>query len=49
VLWAAKLLHPALFASLDVGQETRRFYAMFFHYQLTEAELASILNSTPPP
>lgn len=49
VLWAAKLLHPALFASLDVGQETKRFYAMFFHYQLTDAELASILNSTAPP
>lgn len=49
VLWAAKLLHPALFANLDVGQETKKFYAAFFHYRLTDAELASILNATAPP
>ena len=48
VLWAAKLLHPAEFASLDVGKETKAFYARFFHYQLNDAEVASILNSTPP-
>jgi iron complex transport system substrate-binding protein len=48
VLWAAKLLHPAQFADLDVGKETKLFYARFFHYQLSDAELASILNSTPP-
>jgi hypothetical protein len=24
------------------------FYAQFFHYQLSDAEVASILNSTPP-
>lgn len=49
ILWAAKLLHPALFMDLDVGQETKSFYARFFHYELTDAELASILNSTAPP
>jgi iron complex transport system substrate-binding protein len=48
VLWAAKLLHPAEFADLDVGKETKSFYARFFHYQLSDAEVASILNSTPP-
>jgi iron complex transport system substrate-binding protein len=48
VLWAAKLLHPALFADLDVNKETRRFYAGFFHHVLTDAELASIMNATAP-
>lgn len=48
VLWAAKLLHPAQFAALDVNKETKLFYARFFHYSLTDAELASIMTATPP-
>jgi iron complex transport system substrate-binding protein len=48
VLWAAKLLHPARFANLDVNGETKRFYSRFFHHVLTDAELASILNATAP-
>jgi iron complex transport system substrate-binding protein len=48
VLWAAKLLHPARFADLDVNAETKRFYARFFHHVLTDAELASIMNATAP-
>ncbi|HXA37226.1 MAG TPA: ABC transporter substrate-binding protein [Steroidobacteraceae bacterium] len=48
VLWAAKLLHPARFAELDVNRETKRFYARFFHHVLTDAELASIMNATAP-
>jgi iron complex transport system substrate-binding protein len=48
VLWAAKRLHPDKFAGLDMSQETKLFYARFFHYELTDAEVASILNSTEP-
>jgi iron complex transport system substrate-binding protein len=48
VLWAAKLLHPAEFAGVDVSKETKMFYARFFHRELSDAEIASILNSTPP-
>ena len=48
VLWAAKLLYPDEFADIDVGKETKLFYARFFHYQLNDAEVVSILNSTPP-
>ena len=48
VLWAAKILHPAEFADIDVRKETKMFYARFFHYDLSDAEVASILNSTPP-
>ena len=48
VLWAAKTLHPELFANLDVNAETRRFYSRFFHHELSGPELASIMNATPP-
>lgn len=48
VLWAAKTLHPAQFVDLDLRKETKDFYARYFHYSLTEPELNSILNSTPP-
>ena len=34
--------------ALDVRKETKLFYARFFHYELSDAEVASILNSTPP-
>lgn len=49
VLWAAKVLHPELFADVDLGRETREFYAKFFHYTLSDRELESILASMPPP
>ena len=48
VLWAAKTLHPALFADLDVNEETKRFYARFFHHALSDSELASIMSATAP-
>ncbi len=48
VLWAAKTLHPAEFADLDIGRETRNFYERFFHYELSDDELNSILNAAPP-
>jgi len=48
VLWAAKLLHPARFADLDVNRETQQFYARFFHHVLNEAELGSLMNATAP-
>ena len=48
VLWAAKQLHPAQFAALDVNRETRQFYARFFHYRLTDSDLTSIMNATAP-
>jgi iron complex transport system substrate-binding protein len=48
ILWAAKLLHPALFADLDIKKETMTFYAKYFHYTLTDAEFVSILNAAAP-
>jgi iron complex transport system substrate-binding protein len=48
VLWAAKTLHPDLFAAIDIKRETKQFYAKYFHYSLSDTEYNSILNATPP-
>jgi iron complex transport system substrate-binding protein len=48
VLWAAKLLHPAQFAALDVNKETKLFYARFFHHELSDSELTSIMSASAP-
>jgi iron complex transport system substrate-binding protein len=48
VLWAAKTLHPAEFADLDMAKETRDFYEKYFHYTLSDDELNSILHALPP-
>jgi iron complex transport system substrate-binding protein len=45
VLWAAKTVHPDLFQDIDIEKETRFFYKQFFDYELSDSELAEILNS----
>jgi iron complex transport system substrate-binding protein len=49
VLWAAKTLHPARFPDLDLAAETRRFYRLFYAYELNAAETKNILAALPPP
>lgn len=48
VLWAAKLLYPAKFQDLDLSKETKAFYSKFFHYSLSDHDVASILSATAP-
>ena len=48
ILWAAKLLHPEKFRTLDLKKETKAFYARFFHYKLTDSDFNSIMNATAP-
>jgi len=48
-LWAARTVHPEMFADIDLGAATREFYAKFFDYNLTEAEIKSIFEALPPP
>ena len=43
-LWLAKVLYPELFTDLNLEQKTREFYKRFYNYDLSEAELESILN-----
>ncbi|HEY3850615.1 MAG TPA: ABC transporter substrate-binding protein [Steroidobacteraceae bacterium] len=48
VLWAAKTLHPDRFGDLDIEEETKAFYARYFHHTLTDSEFRSIIDATPP-
>jgi iron complex transport system substrate-binding protein len=49
IQWAAKLLHPDLFADTDMTAETIAFYRRFFSYDLSAAEAGLILTAQPPP
>ncbi|KKG14508.1 iron ABC transporter substrate-binding protein [Methanosarcina sp. 2.H.T.1A.6] len=42
--WTAKMLYPDLFTDMDLPQLTREFYSEFFHYDLTDNELETLLN-----
>ncbi|WP_321417862.1 iron ABC transporter substrate-binding protein [uncultured Methanomethylovorans sp.] len=41
--WTAKMLYPDQFADMDLDNLTREFYSDFFHYDLTDEELNSLL------
>lgn len=45
VQWAAKVLHPAQFKSIDMMAETRYFYQKFLNYPLSDDDIAEILKS----
>ena len=42
--WTAKRLHPELFEDLDLNAITRDFYRDFYHYTLSDEELADLLQ-----
>jgi iron complex transport system substrate-binding protein len=44
IQWAAKELHPDLFPNLDIEAATKAFYQQFFGYQLSSAQVTSILH-----
>ncbi|WP_239019209.1 ABC transporter substrate-binding protein [Novacetimonas pomaceti] len=48
VAWAAQMLHPDLFASTNMVEQTRAFYREFFHYDLDAAQAGRILAGLPP-
>lgn len=45
--WTAKTLYPDKFKDIDMNSLTKEFYSKFYHYQLTEEELNSLLNPQP--
>jgi iron complex transport system substrate-binding protein len=46
LLWLGNLLYPDLY-DLDIIEETRRFYSLFWHYDLSAAEARDLMaNST---
>jgi iron complex transport system substrate-binding protein len=40
--WLANLVYPD-FYNVDIHLETRKFYALFYHKKLTDAELDKVL------
>lgn len=40
----AKMLHPELFADIDMIEETQEYYSTFYGYDLTDAEAEEILT-----
>lgn len=46
--WLAKLLYPSRFPE-DMRVEARRFYALFYQQEPTDAQLAQLLAGTKPP
>jgi len=48
IQWAAAILHPELFADLDMVKATQDFYQRFFDYRLSAEEAKRILQALPP-
>ncbi|WP_020590284.1 hypothetical protein [Desulfobacter curvatus] len=48
ILWAAKVIHPELFADLDMVAEVRKFHKKFYKYDLTADEAGRMLLALPP-
>ena len=45
VRWLANLLYPDIF-SFDMAQETRDFYKLFYHTDVTDAQLSELLGKS---
>ncbi len=41
-VWAAESIYPDVY-NFDLPKEVREFYSVFYHYELTGAELTEIL------
>ncbi|KAF5083328.1 hypothetical protein DSECCO2_89810 [anaerobic digester metagenome] len=44
--WTAKVLYPDKFQDLDLNSLTKEFYSEFYHYNLTDEQVSSILSSS---
>jgi len=44
--WTAKVLYPDRFSAMDLKTITREFYSNFYHYNLTDDELNTIITSS---
>jgi iron complex transport system substrate-binding protein len=42
--WTAKILYPEKFSDLDMPALTREFYSKFYHYDLTDSDVESLLD-----
>jgi|SRR5208337_1527185 len=42
--WTAKVLYPEKFSDMDIPALTKEFYSKFYHYNLTDDEVNTLLN-----
>jgi iron complex transport system substrate-binding protein len=42
--WTAQVLYPERFKDLDIESKAKEFYSTFYHYELNDQELSSLLN-----
>lgn len=45
IKWLAELLYPDYY-DYDVAKETKEFYSLFWHYELTDAEVGAFLQNS---
>ncbi len=43
-LWAGKMIQPEWFADLDLKEQVRNFYKMYYFYDINDAEIDKILD-----
>ncbi|NLW07967.1 MAG: ABC transporter substrate-binding protein, partial [Clostridia bacterium] len=43
IKWLGNLLYPEIYG-YDMTKETREFYKLFYHYDLSDEELTSLLK-----
>ena len=43
IYWLGQLVYPELYADIDLDAEIKEFYNLFYHYDLSDAELDEIL------
>ncbi len=46
--WASKILHPEIFADVDINQNIKDYYLKYYDYEISEANLAEMLKGLPP-
>jgi iron complex transport system substrate-binding protein len=44
--WTAKVLYPDKFKDMNISSLTKEFYSEFYHYNLTDSQVSSILSSS---
>ncbi len=47
IYWLGSLLYPELYSDIDIEDEVRTFYSLFYNYELTDQELEKLLDTRP--
>lgn len=47
IYWLGSLLYPDLYQDIDIDDEVRTFYSLFYNYDLSDQELVELLDTRP--